>query len=151
MQKTSWIVLICPFGLAINSKLETDFPNRHPEQISWIDIPNKHPKQTSQTDILNKHACFTNIQLLEIPASRVFLGANAQLLGTSLAEAKIPKYLFYIAQLYLAQHRAIGTKYQIFGLYFGLHYLQRSFFNELFYIGELSLNFDFSKHLCSKN
>ena len=63
MQKTSWIVLICPFGLAINSKLETDFPNRHLEQISWIDILNKHPKQTSQTDILNKHACFTNIQL----------------------------------------------------------------------------------------
>ena len=28
---------------------------------------------------------------------------------------------------------------------------QRSFFNELFYIGVLSLNFDFSKHLCSKN
>ena len=50
------------------------------------------------------------------------------------------------------------AKYQIFGLYFGLHYLQRSrLINqfskvlELFYIGVLSLNFNFSKHLCSKN
>ena len=31
----------------------------------------------------------SNIALLEIPASRVFLGANAQLLGTSLAGAKM--------------------------------------------------------------
>ena len=33
---------------------------------------------------------FLTFIVLEIPASRVFLGANAQLLGTSLAGAKMP-------------------------------------------------------------
>ena len=31
-----------------------------------------------------------SIKVLEIPASRVFLGADAQLLGTSLAGARMP-------------------------------------------------------------
>ena len=33
------------------------------------------------------------LRILEIPASRVFLGANAQLLETSLAGVKMPYYL----------------------------------------------------------
>ena len=32
----------------------------------------------------------THIKILEIPASREFLGADAQLLGTSLAVARVP-------------------------------------------------------------
>ena len=32
----------------------------------------------------------------------------------------------YVARLRFDQHCALGIKYQIFGLYFGLHYLQRS-------------------------
>ena len=51
---------------------------------------------------------------LEIPASQVFLGANAQLLGTSLAGAFVlTHYLNRIntAWLRLAQHSANGTKY----------------------------------------
>ena len=55
---------------------------------------------------------------LEIPASQVFLGADTQLLGTSLAGARMPlvyiliHYLncIYVAQLRLAQYHASGTK-----------------------------------------
>ena len=42
---------------------------------------------------------FDILRTLEIPASRVFLGANPQLLGTSLAGAKMP--LVYVLSHYL--------------------------------------------------
>ena len=54
------------------------------------------------------------IVILEIHASRVFLGANAQLLGTSLAGAFVlTHYLNRInaARLRLAQHSANETKF----------------------------------------
>ena len=46
--------------------------------------------------------CF--IYKLEIPASRVFLGADAQLLGISLADAKMPLNVCFKAQLNLNMH-----------------------------------------------
>ena len=61
-----------------------------------------------------------NIIKLEIPASRVFLGADAQLLGTSLAGARMPLTISlksqlieytYVARLRLAQHCASGMEY----------------------------------------
>ena len=56
-----------------------------------------------------------NISILEIPALWVFRGADAQLLGISLAGARITLShtlnLIYVAWLCLTQHRASGIEY----------------------------------------
>ena len=54
---------------------------------------------------------FTLIIKLEIPASRVFLGADAQLLGTSLAGVRESLSMCLNHYLVLCQHHASETKY----------------------------------------
>ena len=106
----------------------------------------------------------THISKLEIPASQVFLSADVQLLGISLAGTRMPfntcHFYFEYSKFgfLLLSTMQLETNIQIFDLYFALYHvkrpglltnIQRSFFDEFFCINVLSLYFDFSKHLWS--